>query len=81
MAYCTIPDYPLLFGQTDFVDVEEYEYNQSGVELFPNPVNDMLTLQLSEDVVCDEVNIYGIDGRLLKTQNSDLDKIDLSSIS
>lgn len=81
MAYCTIPDYPLLFGQTDFVDIEEYEHNQSGIKLFPNPVTDMLTLQLSGDVICKEVNIYGIDGRLLKTQDSNLDKIDLNSLS
>lgn len=81
MAYCTIPDYPLLFGQTDFVDIEEYEHNQSRIKLFPNPLNDMLTLQLSEDVICAEVDIYGIDGKLLKTQNSDLDKIDFSTLS
>ena len=81
MAYCTIPNYPLKFGQKDFVDIEENEYDLSGVKLFPNPVNDMLTLQLPECIVCEEVNIYSIDGRLLKKQNSDLDKINLSSLS
>lgn len=81
MAYCTIPNYPLKFGQKDFVDVEENEYNPSGVKLFPNPVEDMLTLQLSEDIACEEVDIYSIGGRLLKSQNSDLNKIDLSSLS
>lgn len=81
MAYCTIPNYPLLFGQTDFVDVEENEYDLSDLKFFPNPVKDKLSLQLPDNTQCDEVEIYSIDGRLLRTQDNDFDNIDLSSLT
>ena len=81
MAYCTIPNYPLRFGQKDFVDIEENEYAAANVKLFPNPVEDRLSLQLSGNASCESVEIYGIDGRLLKSQNDDFENIDVSSLS
>lgn len=80
MAYCTIPNYPLMFGQKDFVDIEENEYATSDVSLFPNPVEDKLSLQLSGNVSCKNVEIYGIDGRMLKSQNDDFENIDVSDL-
>ena len=80
MAYCTIPDYPLKFGQKDFVDIEENEYATANASLFPNPVEDKLSLQLSGNVSCNNVEIYGIDGRLLKSQNDDFENIDVSAL-
>ena len=81
MAYCTIPNYPLKFGQKDFVDIEENIYEMSDVNLFPNPVEDKLSLQLPLNTLCNEVKIYNIAGLLLKTQNNDFDNIDLSYLS
>lgn len=80
MAYCTIPDYPLVFGQTEFMDIDENEYDTSDARLFPNPAEDRLSLQLSEDVSCMNVEIYGIDGRLLKSQNDNFENIDVSGL-
>ena len=77
MAYCTIPNYPLVFGQTDFVDIDENEYATSDVRLFPNPAEDRLCLQLSGNVSCKNVEIYGIDGRLLKSQDEDFKNINI----
>jgi hypothetical protein len=81
MAYCTIPNYPLKFGQKDFVDIEENIYEMSDVNLFPNPVGDKLSLQLPLNTHCNEVKIYNIAGILLKTQNNNFDNIDLSYLS
>ena len=81
MAYCTIPNYPLRFGQKDFVDIEENDYAAANVKLFPNPVDDMLSIQLSGNASCENVEIYGIDGRLMKSQNYDFENIDVSSLS
>ena len=80
MAYCTIPNYPLIFGQKDFMDIEENEYATANASLFPNPVEDRLSLQLSENVSCKNVGIYGIDGRLLKSQNDNFENIDVSDL-
>ena len=80
MAYCTIPNYPLMFGQKDFMDIEENEYATTKASLFPNPVEDRLSLQLSGNVSCKNVGIYGIDGRLLKSQNDNFENIDVSDL-
>ena len=80
MAYCTIPNYPLMFGQKDFMDIEENEYATANASLFPNPVEDRLSLQLSGNVSCKNVEIYGIDGRLLKSQNDNFENIDVSDL-
>ena len=80
MAYCTIPNYPLMFGQKDFMDIEENEYATANASLFPNPVEDRLSLQLSGNASCKNVEIYGIDGRLLKSQNDDFENIDVSDL-
>ena len=80
MAYCTIPNYPLMFGQKDFMDIEENEYATANASLFPNPVEDRLSLQLSGNASCKNVEIYGIDGSLLKSQNDDFENIDVSAL-
>ena len=80
MAYCTIPNYPLMFGQKDFMDIEENEYATANASLFPNPVEDRLSLQLSGNASCKNVEIYGIDGRLLKSQNDNFENIDVSDL-
>ncbi|MBQ3594908.1 MAG: T9SS type A sorting domain-containing protein [Bacteroidales bacterium] len=81
MAYCTIPNYPLRFGQTSFTDVDENGYELPEAMLFPNPADDKLSLRISGDISCDNVMIYGIDGRLLKMQNDDFENIDVSDMS
>ena len=81
MAYCTIPNCPLMFGQKDFEDIEENEYATANASLFPNPAEDKLSLQVSGNVSCKNVEIYGIDGRMLKSQNEDFENIDVSNLS
>ena len=43
MAYCTIPNYPLLVGQTDFTMVEENEA-KAFASLHPNPTTGLVTI-------------------------------------
>lgn len=83
MAYCTIPDYPFKFGQKAFDD-EEYESEvileeyESEVILYPNPVEDKLSLSGYD--ACECIDIYGIDGRLLKSHSYGFDNIDVSTL-
>ena len=83
MAYCTIPNYPLKFGQKSLTDDEVAEidgFNRQ-YELYPNPANDRLVLKLADEHKCENVAIYSIDGRMLKSQDSDFDNIDVSALT
>ena len=85
MAYCTVPNYPLRVGQKSFDDTSISDTSESkDYVLFPSPANDKITLKFNNhyyNTTDNEIKIYGIDGRLLKTQNSDFDNIDVSNLS
>ena len=85
MAYCTVPNYPLRVGQTSIDDIAINEIEESiDYVLFPSPGNDKITLKFNNhyyNTTDNEIKIYGIDGRLLKIQNSDFDNIDISNLS
>ena len=85
MAYCTVPNYPLRVGQKSFDDTLINDTSEfKGYVLFPSPANDKIALKFNNhyyNTTNNEIKIYGIDGRLLKTQNSDFDNIDISNLS
>ena len=82
MAYCTIPNYPLKFGQKSLTeDVAEIDGFNRQYELYPNPADDRLVLKLADEHKCENVAIYSIDGRMLKSQDSDFDNIDVSALT
>ena len=82
MAYCTVPNYPLRIGQKVIDDLATDEITESkDYVLFPSPANDKITLKFDNDNIGKEVFIYGIDGRRLKTLNSDFDNIDVSDLA
>ena len=54
MAYCTIPNYPLCVGQTDFtLDVDENE-SKAFAFIYPNPTTGMVTI-MGKDLKTAEV--------------------------
>ena len=61
-AYCTIPNYPLRWGQTDIVGVEENETHHIA-KLHPNPTTDLVHI---EGVECAEVQVYNALGQIVK---------------
>lgn len=85
MAYCTVPNYPLRVGQKSFDDTLINDTSEfKDYVLFPSPANDKITLKFNNhyyNTTDNEIKIYGIDGRLLKFQNSDFDNIDISNLS
>ena len=85
MAYCTVPNYPLRVGQKSFDDTSISDTSESkDYVLFPSPANDKITLKFNNhyyNTTDNEIKIYGLDGRLLKTQNSDFDNIDISNLT
>ena len=64
MAYCTIPDYPLRWGQTEIsTGVDE---NCEGVfAVYPNPTKQSVTL-IGQQIV--EVRLYSVTGQLVATK-------------
>jgi hypothetical protein len=59
MAYCTIPNYPLLIGQTDFTwDVEDNEV-QALAFVHPNPTTGLVTITGQDLKQAEVFNILG----------------------
>jgi len=48
---------------------------------FPNPAKDNVYIEFSPDVNCQSVEIYTLDGRLLKSQNNNFDKINIANLT
>ena len=61
-AFCTIPSYPLRWGQTKYVGIEENEANS--VNLHPNPTSGIVHI---EGVEATEVQVFNTIGQLVKT--------------
>ena len=62
-AYCTIPNYPLVWGQTEFWDIEENE-GEASSKLHPNPTTGIVRI---EGEKASEVQVFNALGQLVKT--------------
>jgi endoglucanase len=66
-----------VLGNEDFENVSLAK----NIKVYPNPVNDVLSISLNSDSVKSALSVYSIDGRLLKSYelNSFENKIDLAN--
>lgn len=48
---------------------------------YPNPAKDNICIEISPDVTCDEIVLYSIDGRIIKSQSASFENIDISGLS
>ena len=48
---------------------------------YPNPAQDQLHLQYSPDVQPKEIELYDVQGRLVRTQNKNLESFNLQGLS
>lgn len=79
-CFCTISNYPLHFGQTSlYWDIEENGENTLLI-IYPNPVSDRLNIHYSPDVTPKAVELYDLQGRLIKTQDSNLENIGMENV-
>lgn len=58
MAYCTIPDYPLLYGQIDLDGVDETEATAIA-RIHPNPTNGLVNISGENLMELEVINILG----------------------
>ena len=59
MAYCTIPSYPLKWGQTTLTGIEENNESNSFATLHPNPTNGQVTITGENLRKAEVVNMLG----------------------
>ena len=62
-AYCTVPNYPLVWGQIEFWDIEENKGGAFG-KLHPNPTTGIVRI---EGENASEVQVFNALGQLVKT--------------
>ena len=59
MAYCTVPNYPLCVGQTDFtLDVDENE-SKAFAFIYPNPTTGLVTITGKDIKQAEVFNTFG----------------------
>ena len=59
--------------------------NEGGIEVrpycfYPNPTEDMLRMQFSPDVQPKQIELFDLQGRLVRTQRSNFERIDMSQL-
>lgn len=48
---------------------------------YPNPVEDKINIRFSPDIICEKVEIFGLDGKLYHEQNFNLETINIYDLS
>ncbi|MBQ3944025.1 MAG: T9SS type A sorting domain-containing protein [Alphaproteobacteria bacterium] len=64
------------YSNYDITGVDEIDSKE--ISVYPNPAKNTVNIKFSDDIDCQSVEIYAIDGRLLKSQNSNLETVDVS---
>lgn len=77
-AYCTIPDYPLMWGQTELLIVEESSFN-SFATLYPNPTNGMVAITGENLQQAEIFNILGQQVLSVQGKGNEL-RIDMANL-
>ena len=54
--------------------------NENPFVCYPNPSSGVINLSFAENTECQLVEIYAIDGRLLQSQSSDFERVDMSGL-
>ena len=49
--------------------------------LYPNPTDNIITLKTSAEHECEMVEVFSIDGRLIKSQTNDFSNINVEDIN
>ncbi|WP_299059024.1 M1 family aminopeptidase [uncultured Polaribacter sp.] len=73
------PDLHLISKNNSVLNLEENSFLSENITLFPNPVNDVLTIQTSENINIKNAIIYNTLGKELFTTSNQ--QIDLSTLS
>lgn len=78
-AYCTIPNYPLVWGQTDIVSIEENDEFTTFASLHPNPTNGMVTITGKNLRQVEVINMLGQQVLSVQDEGNEL-RIDMTAL-
>lgn len=70
-----------LFFHEDGTSVSETEIQVRPYLFWPNPVQDILQLQYSPDVTPTQIELYDLQGRLVKTQRNSLENLNMEGLA
>ena len=54
--------------------------DKQGIEVFPNPAQNTVSIAFPDGAGCQSVEIYALDGRLVQSQNSNCETVDISNL-
>jgi len=63
-----------------YYSVEETDF-ANGISVYPNPAKDVVNITFSNNAKCRSIDIYSIDGRLMKSQNDSFNKINIANLT
>ena len=66
---------------TYYDSTDELQISQNSFFCYPNPAIDVVNIRLSPEVECPSVEIYSLDGRLIKTQNPSFGSINVENLT
>ena len=71
----------LIKNEGDILDITENTTSIKPYYVYPNPAEDVISLNCSSEVACERVEIYSLDGRLCHSQNFNLKTINIEELS
>ena len=63
-----------------YYSVEENNFANE-ISIYPNPAKDVVNISFSNNAECRLIDIYSIDGRLMKSQNDNSNKINIANLT
>lgn len=79
-GYSGLPEVFFLIINDDYDSIEEQGIAIRPYAFYPNPTQDQLRLQYSPDVQPKQIELYDLQGRLLRTQRKGLESLDMSQL-
>lgn len=77
MRYCA----SFVILHDDYDNTPEMTCVERPFSLYPNPVNDQLSITFTEGIEPESVNLFDLEGRLVGTKRNDMESFDLSALS
>jgi hypothetical protein len=68
------------FEGIDYTEVSEWHEAENVLSLYPNPAKEQLLIQFSPDVQPKQIELYDLQGRLVRTQSKAFESIDMSQL-
>ncbi len=69
-AYQTSPNTAINAGETGTVGIVHQKFSEQSISMFPNPANQFVNINQSDNEVIDQLDILNIDGKVVHTINN-----------